>query len=817
MRHLVRIAALCCALMAPAAGAADYCAALQGAADLDMHKWRVMSVPPMAAARAQRLHGRYAFQASLGDVVYKLGFAMVEGFPWPQPLDKEAYQRLRSIALRPGDVIVASYPKSGTTWMEQIVLLLQHGSGVANRLDPKSRNEYNSKTGVGKIWLEPYMALGHTQRKAVTREAFDAIRGPRLIKSHAPVDLVVGFTPARRGAPTAVGAKVIYVARNPKDAAVSLFYQRAPAPRGTERRMTLDAWVALYTAGFMSCGNWAEHVARWHAASLADANVLFVTYEQLSKEPMQTLRRVSNFLGLKRNETELEAVFQAATFEAMSSQAASAKRRRGLKGTRRLESRRLESARPGFAARLRALVAYAQRRGGVSLSAGRRALRGRMVGALSPQERNRLKFAVAPGGLAADATAGASHLRQGGVGGWRIHFSAALAQQFDASVSKQLGEEAKRAAVDFGVSPDPPTFDSGACDDAAGAPRRWLAARAAAPRARAQKNCTGAWRPTPLREPPYALDEISYLGPAWAAGKFFWGGECTASTAYEFESSCKPQEPYPAAGAWRSAAAAFCAAFDGSRVLFVGDSLNGQMFTSMVHLLGAHKGVQNEDGLRCADVDDAGPHEIALRADVCARFGGNVSVQFLRNEFLTVDAAANQAQRELYAPAFPKALCLWGYEAARADVVVLNRGVHFIPSPTFDAQLEKALDELKSLRARAGRSMRGVVYRSTHAITCSAGDDAPAATPFEPPSTHDWDAMAAQNAIAERLVLARGAQYLDVYSMSALRPGGRKDCVHLCLPGHMDDWNFELFRLATRAFAGRRAKGRRKHRRHHAV
>mmetsp|Transcript_21865 Transcript_21865/g.75641 ORF Transcript_21865/g.75641 Transcript_21865/m.75641 type:complete len:191 (-) Transcript_21865:894-1466(-) len=111
MRHLVRIAALCCALMAPAAGAADYCAALQGAADLDMHKWRVMSVPPMAAARAQRLHGRYAFQASLGDVVYKLGFAMVEGFPWPQPLDKEAYQRLRSIALRPGDVIVASYPK----------------------------------------------------------------------------------------------------------------------------------------------------------------------------------------------------------------------------------------------------------------------------------------------------------------------------------------------------------------------------------------------------------------------------------------------------------------------------------------------------------------------------------------------------------------------------------------------------------------------------------------------------------------------------------------------------------------------------------
>ncbi|KAH8044065.1 sulfotransferase [Aureococcus anophagefferens] len=185
-----------------------------------MRRWRVASDRDVGAARGARAFGSYTFNVSDGRETFPLWYGMTEGYPWSQPVDGARYDALHAgVRLRPRDVTVASYPKTGTTWVEQIVLLLLHGSGVAPKLDPASRNSYvPGRRDVGCVWLEPTVASKRGGR--FTLDQFDAIPAPRVIKSHAPFDSLVGTrsVPGKRGvdALTASGSRVVYVSRNPR-------------------------------------------------------------------------------------------------------------------------------------------------------------------------------------------------------------------------------------------------------------------------------------------------------------------------------------------------------------------------------------------------------------------------------------------------------------------------------------------------------------------------------------------------------------------------------------------------------------------------
>ena len=104
--------------------------------------------------------------------------------------------RWSDFELRPGDVIVSTPPKCGTTWMMAVIAMLLHGSTEL----PQPLSKLSPWLDYSPVPLEEILAIYRSQEHR------------RLIKTHTPMD----------GLPLVHGTHAISVLRNPLDALRSM-------------------------------------------------------------------------------------------------------------------------------------------------------------------------------------------------------------------------------------------------------------------------------------------------------------------------------------------------------------------------------------------------------------------------------------------------------------------------------------------------------------------------------------------------------------------------------------------------------------------
>lgn len=189
---------------------------------------------------------------------------------------REAVAWRRHRGLDPADVFLASYPRSGNTWIRSLLYELVTGSTPS----------------FGAIDLED-SPVGHLGDHGAMPRLLPG--GGRLIKTHE------AYRPVYR--------KALYLVRDPRDVVLSEYrFQRwSDVFEGG-----LDGFVEAFNTGRTNgYGGWSNHVTSWLDSGLADAGKLHVVrYDRLRAEPLETMVEVADFLSLEVDPPTIEAAIE---------------------------------------------------------------------------------------------------------------------------------------------------------------------------------------------------------------------------------------------------------------------------------------------------------------------------------------------------------------------------------------------------------------------------------------------------------------------------------------------------------------------------
>ncbi|KAL9974595.1 hypothetical protein ACROYT_G011648 [Oculina patagonica] len=197
---------------------------------------------------------------------------------------------------RPDDVFVVTFPKSGTTWVQEIVWQI-FNDGQVNSTYHRERVPF----------------LERATNPGAEHPDINTLPSPRIIKTH----LLYHNTP--KSANKHTKCKYIYVARNPKDVAVSYFTFLTSLKRFNG---PWEFYAKLFVEGNVTWGPWNDHVLNWWKYK-DDPNVLYLKYEDLQKDLLSRVRMIANFLNKPLSDDLISRIAEQCTLSGMKKNAAS--------------------------------------------------------------------------------------------------------------------------------------------------------------------------------------------------------------------------------------------------------------------------------------------------------------------------------------------------------------------------------------------------------------------------------------------------------------------------------------------------------------
>lgn len=219
---------------------------------------------------------------------------------------------------------LASYPKSGNTWLRAFLANLVADRGLP--LKPSELSGYGEAEASADRYTElsgrpsTTLSAGELAALRVPVHALIAqrVRGTQLVKTH-------NFNGSFEGHQLVnwqVSAGAIYVIRNPLDVTISMAHHFGLTVDEAIERLGDDKVAsvndALLVSDFIS--SWSTHVKSWaDMADRAPGKVIVLRYEDLLEKPAKHFAKAANLIGMGQDRARIGRAIRHAEFKTLAS------------------------------------------------------------------------------------------------------------------------------------------------------------------------------------------------------------------------------------------------------------------------------------------------------------------------------------------------------------------------------------------------------------------------------------------------------------------------------------------------------------------
>jgi len=211
-------------------------------------------------------------------------------------------------APRKGDVLIVSYPKTGTTWLREVSRQIKY-FGDEKLLE------------ISKALEMPFLSYLEAGNSAKFEVVDSLPMDTRVWATHLPSELV----PIERI--LKLGVKIVYISRNPKDMIISMkkFFESIPwmqapgikqyFPDDTQEFATKCASGEMPMQ--MKMGEWYPHHIRSWLKYKDLPGVHFMSFEKMKQDPKGEILSLSKFYEVDLTDEQIEHVAKVTSFDSM--------------------------------------------------------------------------------------------------------------------------------------------------------------------------------------------------------------------------------------------------------------------------------------------------------------------------------------------------------------------------------------------------------------------------------------------------------------------------------------------------------------------